>query len=611
MSSEQGQRGRSGRRSSAAYPAAEQAKVPTILVLDERFTRNADDRRAFCAQAGVVDADDDAGAVTPATRARVYFHSGQTQQRNASGKEKYCCDYNEIKKYLRGVGEERLSLVLLNVFFSPEEVPCVRREEKSSGVKVEVFGHTFKKKMQDDFPELPVVFFSHESMDKVAALSRRAVPMPYLHKLTVTSRKLTEKLLRHGRLTPEQQRHLLGLDEQRIVAESPALLQVYYKAYVHADDDSPILLLGESGAGKEVLAGYIRSVSPRKEKPMKSLNVTALPTTLAESELFGHVAGAFTDAKTDKTGVFVEANEGVLFLDEIGDLSLEIQAKLLRAIETKKVKPLGATKSKSADVLLICATNANLAAKVRDGKFRPDLLHRIDAIPISIPPLRQRREDIIPLTHNFLVESQKKQGKVGITITAEAQEILATYDYPGNTRELIHIVARLVGRAGDFEQITADEVREAICEGLVVLETAPIGPGDSVSGGARPAQPAGSKLPLSELSAVLRQVAMPSARNALAGQLPELDQAFRDLLGRLVGCALDATATGGATRRYNLQGAMRLLTGKELTGRAPASLLHKIVDVGLGLDDQKNGSAKPYVKDNEVLHALVDSYHKG
>jgi len=202
----------------------------------------------------------------------------------------------------------------------------------------------------------------------------------------------------------------------------------------------PVLLEGESGAGKEVFATALQALSPRKTKPYLKLNCAALPETLLESELFGYKKGAFTDARKDKPGIFKMAHDGTLFLDEIGEMSLPLQAKLLRAVETGEIIPLGSTSPEKVDVRLLAATNKHLLREVANGNFREDLYYRLNVVNIHIPPLRERKNDI-PLfvdyyIHHFNIIQQKQ-----ITgITPPAMEILLNHHFPGNIRELRNIM---------------------------------------------------------------------------------------------------------------------------------------------------------------------------
>jgi PAS domain S-box-containing protein len=207
-----------------------------------------------------------------------------------------------------------------------------------------------------------------------------------------------------------------------------------------AESDSTVLVQGTSGTGKELFAKAIHSLSRRKTKPFVKVNCGALPDTLLESELFGYLKGAFTDAKKDKPGRFALANEGTIFLDEVGDMSPSLQVKLLRVLQEKEFEPLGSTSPRKTDVRIIAATNKDLSRLVNEGKFRDDLFYRLNVVKIELPLLRERREDIPLLIDAFVQKFNAKMGKQITGLSDEALRLLLRYDYPGNVRELENII---------------------------------------------------------------------------------------------------------------------------------------------------------------------------
>jgi PAS domain S-box-containing protein len=207
-----------------------------------------------------------------------------------------------------------------------------------------------------------------------------------------------------------------------------------------AETDSTVLIQGASGTGKELFAKAIHNLSRRKTKPFIKVNCGALPDTLLESELFGYVKGAFTDAKRDKPGRFALANEGTIFLDEVGDMSPSLQVKLLRVLQEKEYEPLGSTSPRKTDVRIIAATNKDLSNLVSEGKFRDDLFYRLNVVKIDLPPLSQRREDIPLLIDAFIQKFNAKAGKQVMGVSDQALRLLLKYDYPGNVRELENII---------------------------------------------------------------------------------------------------------------------------------------------------------------------------
>ncbi|HOE10903.1 MAG TPA: sigma 54-interacting transcriptional regulator [bacterium] len=228
------------------------------------------------------------------------------------------------------------------------------------------------------------------------------------------------------------QQHTLG----DIVSRNHRMQQLFAVLPQIASTDSTVLIEGESGTGKEVLARSIHDLSPRREKPLITVNCAALPDTLLESELFGYVAGAFTDAKRDKPGRFALADGGTIFFDEIGDISPALQVRLLRVIQERTFEPLGSTRTLKVDVRVISATNRDLKKEVEEGRFREDLFYRINVVRLALPPLRERKEDILLLAEQFINRMNRLQGKNISGLSDESTAAMMRYNWPGNIREL-------------------------------------------------------------------------------------------------------------------------------------------------------------------------------
>ena len=229
---------------------------------------------------------------------------------------------------------------------------------------------------------------------------------------------------------------------------SPQILGVFELLEKVIPTRSNILILGESGTGKGLIAEVVHYNSQRKDKPFISINCSAIPENLLESELFGYRKGAFTGATADKKGLITMADQGTLFLDEIGDMPLGLQAKILKVLETGEVFPIGETKPKYADIRLVVATNKNLEEQIQKGLFREDLYYRLNVIEVEIPPLRERKEDIDVLSRHFVDKYSKENNKKLLGITDEAMEVLLNYPWPGNIRELRNVIERAVVLAG-------------------------------------------------------------------------------------------------------------------------------------------------------------------
>jgi len=321
-----------------------------------------------------------------------------------------------------------------------------------------------------------------------------------------------ERALRERRLRREivrLRRRMEDAGSDRPVAESPAMRRLLELSRRIAGTGSTVLLTGESGVGKGAVATFIHRESGRKR--FVQLNCATLPAALVESELFGVRKGAFTDAREDRPGLFVEADQGTLLLDEIGELPLEVQAKLLSALETGRVRPVGGASDVAVDVRVIAATNRPLENDVRAGRFRADLFHRINVIRVVIPPLRERREDIPALIDHLLPRICERVRGTTVGVSAAAMRWLLTYDWPGNVRELAHVLERAVALA-EHDTIVLDDVRT---ESVAVD-----GEGDSLAEAAR------RRATLAEVESayITRVLEMTDGNKALAARILGIDR---------------------------------------------------------------------------------------
>ena len=249
-----------------------------------------------------------------------------------------------------------------------------------------------------------------------------------------------------------------------IIAKSQAMRDVVALVQRIATSTASVLVTGESGTGKELIARAIHYNSTRASGPFIPVNLAAVPEGLIESELFGHKKGAFTDARADRSGLFVEADGGTIFLDEIGELALPLQAKLLRVLQEHEVRPLGATKNQRVDVRVVAATNKNLETMLADGSFREDLYYRLNVIHLDLPPLRSRPEDIVPLAEHILVQLGARQTPPRrMRLSPEAQQLLLAYHWPGNVRELMNVLERGVALC-QGELIADDDLPQQVRE---------------------------------------------------------------------------------------------------------------------------------------------------
>ncbi|GAB4284825.1 MAG: sigma-54 dependent transcriptional regulator [Deferrisomatales bacterium] len=296
-------------------------------------------------------------------------------------------------------------------------------------------------------PHVPVILITGYATVDTAVEAMKSGAFDYLAK-PFTPEQIREKVDAALQSVPPSDRSQEEEPEAasygRILGRSRAMQGVYRRIRQVAPTDSTVLVTGESGTGKELVARAIHESSPRRDGPFVAVDCTALVENLLESELFGHVKGSFTGALRTKVGLFKVADGGTLFMDEVSNISLTVQAKLLRVLQEREVTPIGGTQPVPFDVRLVAATNRDLKERVADGSFREDLYFRLNIIPIRLPPLREREGDVDLLAHSFLKQYAEELGKGIDGFTAEALELLRSYPFPGNVRELENVVERAV-----------------------------------------------------------------------------------------------------------------------------------------------------------------------
>jgi two-component system response regulator GlrR len=300
--------------------------------------------------------------------------------------------------------------------------------------------------IQATVPGLPVIILTaHGTIPDAVAATQRGVfgfvPKPF------DGKALIEQVERARKLSTASEEPSDGAWRSEIVTASPAMEEVLRRAKLVAASDAPILIRGPSGAGKELVARAIHAASRRAGKPFVAVNCAAIPGELLESELFGHRKGAFTGATYDHKGLFQGADAGTIFLDEIGDMPVSLQAKLLRVLQERAVRPVGAMQPVTVDVRVLSATHRNLEERVASGEFREDLYYRLNVVALVIPPLSDRREDIVPLASYFLRRTASRYGKELKAFAPDALELLVAAPWPGNVRQLENVVEQAVALA--------------------------------------------------------------------------------------------------------------------------------------------------------------------
>src|SRR3989338_2395034 len=298
--------------------------------------------------------------------------------------------------------------------------------------------------LSSQYPDIPVIMITaHQTVDSAI----RAMKMGALDYISKPFDRDEMLMIVRKALEHYQKRKQMPWDEalnSDLVTQSPQMQSIKSIIQKVADSPSTVIITGESGTGKELVAKALHDLSQRKEKAFIAINCSAIPATLIESELFGYEKGAFTGAVTSKPGRFELADEGTLFLDEIAEIPLELQAKLLRAIQENEIERVGGLKTKKINIRLIVATNRDLKGDVESGRFRQDLFYRLNVVPIELPPLRNRKEDFEPLVDFFIQKYNKRLEKRIKAIDTHALDVLKEYHWPGNIRQLENVIERMV-----------------------------------------------------------------------------------------------------------------------------------------------------------------------
>lgn len=323
------------------------------------------------------------------------------------------------------------------------------------------------KQVNENRPDIPVVVITAFGDMKSAIAAIRVGAYDFLNKPLEMEALIhsVSQALQHRRLREEVKRLTEEARTARtfgeLIGQSSAMRRVYDLIHRVSGTDSSVLVTGESGTGKELVARALHTESQRANRPFVAINCAAVPANLLESELFGHVKGAFTDAKSSRRGLFERANGGTVLLDEIGEMPVEMQPKLLRVLQERKLRPVGGSVELSFDTRILAATNRDLQSEVEDGRFREDLYYRLNVVEIHVPALRSRGNDVLLLAQHFVTELAERMNKPVSGITSEAARKLLDYDWPGNVRELQNAIERAVALTR-FDRITVEDLPERI-----------------------------------------------------------------------------------------------------------------------------------------------------
>ncbi len=425
--------------------------MPRVLIIDDQYAVKDDERALLLNRTNMLEVDTDTadeqlvnnkGAIAAAV-----FCSGQ---KIIDGKrindletvcEKVCEGWGMDKKW-------NWAVVFIDVHFISTERSA---DDEHFGVRIAEYLHGRK-----EFETLPIVLLTDKPQKEISNWE-----IEYLSKTNLNTSTIRNTLLNKGLLSSKQIKRIIGLPNE-IVANSEEMLKVFKSVYDYAASEYPVMILGETGVGKEVVSKLLHNLSIRMKGPYITQNCSAIAQDLFESQFYGSVQGAYTSSKRNTDGYFKLADKGTLFLDEIGDMPISQQPKLLRAIEDMVIRPLGSEKTIKVDVRIVSATNKTLEYLSRDDVFRQDLFARLSILKIWIPPLRDRKEDIVPLAELFLEEHCTKECKEGVFISDEAKRVLLEYEYPLNIRELSSVIRTLAQNIGNNAVITKKNVENAI-----------------------------------------------------------------------------------------------------------------------------------------------------
>lgn len=541
--------------------------LPRILVIDDELSPSQGGsllRRSMLWSCNMADASSSANISESESLAVAYFCSGEDS--------KGIYTYEVIRKAVAtDEANEAWNLILLDVTFGEKQF----------------FGEEVRERLLQENPCLPIVMLTARSQDELLNPD-----VPYLSKDGLTKRELTRQLIEHGHLSPAQKRKLLDLKNSE-VAESPAFLNVLHQAYLYADSEANILLLGETGAGKEVVAHYIHRLSQRSEGPFVAENmagVGAQDSALLNVILFGRRQNYPNQGDAEEIGLFGSADGGTLFLDEIAELPRPTQSAFLRVLQERRYRRLGEQDEQTANFRLLTATLQNLEHLIETGAFREDLFNRIKQVTLYIPPLKERREDIVPLTEHFLQAKMDLYRKRGIKLSDDARDTLIGLDFPGNVRQLENLIQQLVLQKGNNSSIFANDIYKASRE----FHRQTISVPTSIVPAARREEEA---LTLSNLHTRLATLPISPDDPDLKGSLNRLEDAFSGLIQRLAGAALKKSWNIRSDKPVNAE-AVRLLCGdRDISGEAVPYTLQRI------LGDKRNKKISP-----EQVNRLIKAW---
>ncbi|MBI3814673.1 MAG: sigma-54-dependent Fis family transcriptional regulator [Nitrospinae bacterium] len=564
--------------------------LPKILIIDDQFGSSLRDRRNLCALFGFKDitGDDISPEQTKEPLSEAFFCSGQIRT-NGRVENSINLSHDAVIKGWASAEGWRWSLIFLDLRFVSGSLKDNNEPKGQDGD--DTFGLLILDDIHKGFPDIPIIVMSSRDRADVIEECRKKGAYDFIQRIGYGTEDkspreiLIQKILEHGLI---EDNRILENEKLRITGSSIAIMKALRDARRAATGAGNILLLGETGTGKELLARYIHDMSPKSDSFYVVFHPFGTAETLQEDELFGHVKGAFTDAKSDKAGLFEQANNGTLFIDEVGDIPESLQSKLLRPLENRAVKRQGGDKEIHLDVQIVLATNKNLDEFAKTERFKSDLLNRIRAYPIAIPPLRERKEDIPVIAERLLeILCREHNARWPRKILPETMGLLKTHDWPDNVRGLRNVMERAVKNNKDSELIVPSDIRfdtyATETERQEIFEKATIVIAD----------------PIDDLIERLSTFEFPRDYANISGKLPALQEAVAKMLANYMLSAIEVTKKmkpgSSAEGELNLTGAVSCMMGEQLKTPKAADMIKKI----LQMDGE---SLEKLLKENPVLN---------
>lgn len=547
------------------------SSVPKILIIDDQFGSSLRDRRNLCILFGLKDitGDDISPEQVKEPIAETFFCSGQAKSNGRVENNLKIAQDALIKGWPSPAGW-RWSLVLLDLRFVSGALKESGEPRGQEGD--DTFGLSILEEIHRSFPDIPVIVMSSLVRKEVIEDCRKKGACDFIQRIGYGTEDkppretLLQKITEHGLI---EDNRVLENEKLRIVGRSTSIMKSLRDARRAATGAGNILLIGETGTGKELLARYIHDFSPRNGGPYKVFHPFGTAETLQEDELFGHEKGAFTGALSVRQGIFESTSGGTLFIDELGDMPEALQNKLLRPIESRQISRQGGTKEIPLDTQIVLATNKDLDEYARTGKFKIDLLNRVKAYTINLPPLRERKEDIQLITEHLLESlSKENNARWPRKVLSETLTLLIDYDWPDNVRGLRNVLERAIKNNKDSELLVPSDIKLEQYRKSVPSTAQRVLP-----------EIANADLSIDRLTKLMEDFQFPKDYAKLHGRLPDVQKAIAKLLANYLLSATEVSKkkrAGNIDGELNIAGAVSCMMGVQLKTPKAADIIKKL-----------------------------------